>query len=296
MSNPSEIRTGECYRCGYDLRGIADDQPCPECGLLAQRSRRVTDELHNTRPKWLRAIARGSNLILLAIVTAVLWTLFLANDVGQVPQRIMLRHPDFSLWGLDFALLIFLFGVALLTRREGYAPADLADRWLRRLLRIVPLFLVAAAVTERIDFVFIWPRQHGVDNSTILVLMLLFFAGLFLLPLLVFLRLRGLAVRARSAHLAEHCLIVGIGASLAICYIFVISFLNSYSDQLGFSEYWWERSDVALVLMLVMATAGVLFLLWSLYLLIRFTISFNRAARQLRYKWTRDDRADSQRG
>ena len=46
----------ECYRCGYDIRGIASDQPCPECGLLAERSRRVTDELHNTRPTWLRTI------------------------------------------------------------------------------------------------------------------------------------------------------------------------------------------------------------------------------------------------
>src|SRR5580765_3129732 len=62
-----------CYRCGYDLRGIADDQPCPECGLLARRSRRPTDELHNSRPRWLRRISRGANLILLAILIAAVW-------------------------------------------------------------------------------------------------------------------------------------------------------------------------------------------------------------------------------
>ncbi len=50
---------GTCYRCGYVLHGIADDQPCPECGLLAERSRRVSDELHDTRPRWLARIARA---------------------------------------------------------------------------------------------------------------------------------------------------------------------------------------------------------------------------------------------
>jgi hypothetical protein len=292
VSNPSKTSTGQCYRCGYDLRGIADNQPCPECGLLAERSRRVTDELHNTRPKWLRTIARGSNLILLAIVTAVVWTLFLKNDVGFIASNMAMRRPDFGVWGLDFALLIFLLGVTLLTRREGYPPADLADRWLRRLLRIVPLFLVAAAVTEWIYLDIFSPQRYTVDDPAVIpVLMLLWFAGLFSLPFLIFLRLRGLAVRARSAHLAEHCLIVGIGASLAICYVFAIGFTNYYSQELGLEVYWWDRSNVALVLSLVMATAGILFLLWSLYLLIRFTISFNRAARQLRHKWTRDDRA-----
>ena len=27
--------SGECLRCGYDLRGIANERACPECGLLA---------------------------------------------------------------------------------------------------------------------------------------------------------------------------------------------------------------------------------------------------------------------
>ncbi len=292
MSQTPTESSGQCYRCGYDLRGIADDQPCPECGLLAERSRRVTDELHNTRPKWLRTIARGSNLILLAIVTMVLWTLFVANDVGHSASILSLHYPNFGAWGLDLAVLILLFGVLLLTRREGYAPADVADRWLRRLLRILPFFLVAAAALEWVYVLPYHPRHYRVDYPDVnLTLIWLLFAGLFLLPLLVFLRLRGLAVRARSAHLAEHCLIVGVGASLAVCYVFAIGFINIYHRMFGLGDFWWERSDVALMLALVMATAGVLFILWSLYLLIRFTISFNRAARQLRHKWTRDDRA-----
>src|SRR5688572_24711285 len=59
-----------CFRCGYALHGIADDQPCPECGLLAARSRQVTDELHHTRPRWLRRLSIGVWLMLLAVVAA----------------------------------------------------------------------------------------------------------------------------------------------------------------------------------------------------------------------------------
>src|SRR5688500_7930513 len=62
------VEADDCYRCGYALHGIADDQPCPECGLLARRSRRVTDDLHRTRPRWLRRITIGVALLLVAIV------------------------------------------------------------------------------------------------------------------------------------------------------------------------------------------------------------------------------------
>ena len=62
------VQANACFRCGYNLHSIADDQPCPECGLLALRSRHESDELHDTRPKWLTSISWGANLMLLSIV------------------------------------------------------------------------------------------------------------------------------------------------------------------------------------------------------------------------------------
>src|SRR5437762_9680970 len=79
---------GECLRCGYDLRGIANEQACPECGLLAERSRRVTDELHDTRPRWLRRLAWGVWLILLAIPLCAISPIEvgIAESFGQPPS------------------------------------------------------------------------------------------------------------------------------------------------------------------------------------------------------------------
>src|ERR1700742_682383 len=57
-----------CIRCGYDLRGTVDDQPCPECGLLAARSLRLTDALRGSRPNWLRGLSIGTRLLLLSFI------------------------------------------------------------------------------------------------------------------------------------------------------------------------------------------------------------------------------------
>ena len=73
MMTQAKVDGGDdgCLRCGYNLSGIANDQPCPECGLLAERSRRITDELHQTRPKWLKRLSRGVWLIVLALLLPV---------------------------------------------------------------------------------------------------------------------------------------------------------------------------------------------------------------------------------
>src|SRR2546430_14287954 len=119
----------ECSRCGYDLRGIANDQACPECGLLAERSRRVSDELHDTRPRWLRRIAWGVRLILLTILLCASWPVIF----GILEASLQRFGPSTLIWrlfwehfpfiGLEALALLFFSGVFLLTTGEGYPPA-----------------------------------------------------------------------------------------------------------------------------------------------------------------------------
>ena len=67
------------------------------------------------------------------------------------------------------------------------------------------------------------------------------------LPLLLFLHLRSLAKRARSADLAEHCLIVGIGTASAILVTGAYSVVAANAEAWGFGTYWQSRSTVALI-------------------------------------------------
>jgi hypothetical protein len=112
------------------------------------------------------------------------------------------------------------------------------------------------------------------------------------LPLLMFVRLRGLAKRARSAHLAEHCMIVGIGTSVSLAYV-SLALLLLYNGDQWFGDNWSSRSNASMGLLLALWTSALLFALWSVYLLIRFAIAFGSAARKLRHKWRVDDRAES---
>jgi hypothetical protein len=46
-----------------------------------------------------------------------------------------------------------------------------------------------------------------------------------------------------------------------------------------------------LIMQLLLGVAASLFILWGLYLLVLFAVAFWIAARQLRRKWSRDDRS-----
>src|SRR5687767_13131863 len=148
----AEESIDECFRCGYDLRGIANEQPCPECGLLAERSRRTTDELHDTRPRWLRRLAVGVWLIFPALLIAVLWLPFglvpelLEDYLPVIPSSLSgLFFSALPLLGFFVAALILPLAVFLLTTPERVEASDRADRGRRRWLRIcatVPLLTV----------------------------------------------------------------------------------------------------------------------------------------------------------
>ena len=277
----------ECYRCGYDLRGIANDGACPECGLVAERSRRITDELHDTRPRWLRSLSRGINLIMLAIVA-----MFAGPIVATIFDSVLAPWGWWNFYiplaGYDLAAICLFVGVILVTRPEGYAPADRADQRLRKLLRVAAIVpVLAAGLLTAIDWNLnrVWVTEREVD--TLMVIFLVLFA---FVPLLLFLHLRGLARRAHSAHLAEHCVIVGVGAFASTLDVAAVVVIMNNPQWLRLNPHW-QQQPIQLVMLLILSVAGCLFVLWSLYLLVRFAIAFWIASATLRRKWTRDDRS-----
>src|SRR5688500_14287690 len=217
------VEADDCYRCGYALHGIADDQPCPECGLLARRSRRVTDDLHRTRPRWLRRIALGTALIFLGVVLIGSFPLIASQLERGLQSWVSLRLsralrellPLLILSPMSIATLMLLTGTWLLTSREGYAPADDADRWRRRALRALATVATVGIIGANFGM---HVRANGIvigfrANAALDVLQVICAISIIPFPLLLFARLRSLARRVRSAHLAEHCAIVGAGMS-----------------------------------------------------------------------------------
>jgi hypothetical protein len=242
------------------LRGVADQQACPECGLLAERSRRVTDELHDTRPRWLRSLSWGINLILLAMVVPLAGRFVTAFLLSFFPAW---WEFYLDLIGFDLAAVLLLLGVILLTRPEGYAPADRTDRWLRvlpRIIVLVPLVMLVLVHVELESAVMLSGTLYLIENR-LLNWSPLFIALSAFLPTLLFLHLRGLAKRARSAHLAEHCMIVGVGAFVSMLYISIVSIPLNNPNLWGL-EYGWEfRSTASLLMMLLLGVASGLFIL-----------------------------------
>jgi len=235
-------------------------------------------------------------LMLFAMLFLIAWPFALThlelirNLVGSSWDLIVELMPPL---GLAVAAGLFLVGVLLLTAPEQYGPADRADRRRRRLLRLlaaIPLFgvvvegaLLASIETRYLRFVDLEWWFFAVFLGVL--------AASIPLPALLFYQLRSLAKRAHSAHLAEHCAIVGIGMSSALLYAAVMSIIFAFADRWGLDPNWTSRSAVSLVLMVLCGVSATLLMFWSVYLLIRFAIAFHSAARELRQKWKRDDRA-----
>src|SRR5438876_3717954 len=76
-----------CRKCGYNLRGLPISGRCPECGTPVGLSVKG-DLLRFSDPGWLRALRRGVNFIIGAVVVAILGGIaaaFLVRVLGRLP-------------------------------------------------------------------------------------------------------------------------------------------------------------------------------------------------------------------
>ena len=281
-----------CARCGYDLRGVDDDRPCPECGLLAERSRGVSSHLSDATPRWLLVIALGTALILLAHVIAVGWLLAMWQYDYQILRWLegharvafgnVITGDDIVLAAFDVAGLMLLCGAWLLTRPQRRARREESeDRWLRTSVRVaacVPLVAMAwLHVTSHVD-VLRYERWTGI------LAMLLLTVGCSPLPALVFIYLRRLAQRVLHPGLAEHAAIVGVGFSVTLVATpAIVSIIDSQQRRWGGNSIW------MLVLPLLITVSLLLFGGWSALNCVRFIAAFARAHRGARRKWAAAD-------
>jgi hypothetical protein len=73
-ADPPESSAGTvCIRCGYDLRELPIDGPCPECGTPIEHSL-GGDRLSKADPRWLARIALGQSLLAWGLMLAAVST------------------------------------------------------------------------------------------------------------------------------------------------------------------------------------------------------------------------------
>ena len=254
-------RTVECIRCHYDLRGLADDARCPECGLPLYWTLRAPENLSQYPATWVTTMSRAVRLLMIAY--AGVFFLFVGESVEVLP-----RSEDLLLTVLALAAALQLIGAWMLSRSSGHwsEPAAPINRWI---LRLSPIGLVLSAAAA------IWVNW---DYSELL--MTLVAAGAIAglpTPTALFIRLRTVARMIADPHLAEHSIIVGWGfvGSIALCGIMAL--LQSQHRQL---PLW-----LGLTLAMAIGVSALLFLLWGAFIFFSCMVDFGRAAKVARAQW-----------
>jgi ribosomal protein L37E len=304
----------ECFRCGYDLFGVRDDLPCPECGLLAERSRHKSGELHDSHPLWLRNMRRGLILLLLAMTSILVWPTLFFSMFGD--EREALLHANYSLHSrfgnlnrhvnlnwlaenvdhftplfiLGPSVLFLVSGIFLLTRPEGYPLADQTDHKRRRNMRILAVAALATLLLSVPLFL-----AHGSDDKEVRLQYILdSLIGLEISPLvlLVFLQLHSLADRMGGKFNRQHLLVGGYIATAAIflgCGIELLHALSDYFGTVGPLLGSADGSIAATVISLLLPLSVVSLYFWCIYVLLKFILAFSEASANLRRKWAAHD-------
>jgi hypothetical protein len=129
-----------CRRCSYNLRTLASDAICPECGTPVALSM-GSDWLHYSDPNWLRTLRIGAWLATVGLVVSILF--------GPIEQWI--SHSSgpqpFGIKSLSTLLgyLLLLTGAWLISTPDPSAPgADAVRR--RQILRILTYVKLAQMI------------------------------------------------------------------------------------------------------------------------------------------------------
>ncbi len=291
-----------CVRCQYELRGIANDQPCPECGLLAERSRGLTGQLRDTDPAYLRKLSVGVWVMLLSALLPPVWLALLTmTDLVYFHSRRrgFLTSGHFFLSGFIVAAILFLLGVLLTTAVESRHKH--ARRWLRIAIRLMTIAMLVGVASshlseeiERSLRISLISMSTGIEGTVLRLLTYLRVAILLLavlpLPVLLFWHLSGIGKRLLSRQIAEHSVIVGIGLSGSIVFVLTLYMIAAYGSQIGFPELP-RRSQIPIISLTLCFTSCILFGLWTIYLLIRFAIAFWIESHAMRQLWRDADRS-----
>ncbi len=247
-----------CLHCGYNLRGMAADKRCPECGMEVGRSLRG-DQLRYSDPRWVRTIARGANLIMWSVIAfvamillGIVVSLVLAENHAYVPDIL----PIIFQLLLLLPAVLFAAGVWIVTIPE-FGVLESSGWSLRNVLRWAMVFFVPISILD-ISLHNVWTMDATVlDLAAALV-------GLVVIVTL-FLYAHRLTIRIPDYELAIQIRIVTWGDGICLAgYILLIVFVHASGINRTINGF----RDIA-VLALALLIGLLVFIIWSFILTIR---------------------------
>lgn len=271
-----------CVRCGYNLRTLALDGLCPECGTRVALTITLGAELANSRPGYVARLAVACRLLFLSRMLG--FAALMLVIVGQSDTLGLLAAA--ALTGMT---ILYAAGTWLLAAREHpELPPEL--KWSVCCLKLLSIALIVGTV---LFWLGIWstPRPfwlpnmpwglrqfvHLVGPDTLLYMGWAALAAFLISPIPETRMMVRLARRLADAWLGEHALIAGVGATVSGLATLILP---------------WALGNIAgwggLFIPLIVLTGVLLFWLWLAACSLIAARGFSRAARGALARWRRE--------
>ncbi len=174
-----------CTRCGYNLRSLAADGTCPECGTLVEESARRR-YLRFADPSWVRGLAGGAGLLLICLIGLIIVPLLYALVVaGTTLPGVHFGQCIIGPLVLAFSI-VGIVGLVRLSRREPAEEALGTERLTARSFLRLCLWLLAAIVAVGMaGFLVVTSEPDMTDASGFELAYITWWAGLTLTLLMI---------------------------------------------------------------------------------------------------------------
>lgn len=185
-----------CTRCGYDLRGLAREARCPECGTPLALSL-YGDYLRHQPSRWLGRLVRGAGMVVVAQAGWLALTGYWLARHGSYDWNVLVSSPVTGVVAPLLLTAVNLAGVLLLT-----SPSPVRADFLlspRRLLRVCTAVMAVMNLMGYLPALREPPEARFWVPFGVLQATTSFVGGLFVLTLALRLPARQLGVEALFA-------------------------------------------------------------------------------------------------
>lgn len=181
--NPDTVESSTpCRGCGYDVRGLASDGVCPECGFPIERTL-GSDLLSNSSPEYVAKLYRGVTIVYTVIICMIVYavlTMAAGLIIQLVTRNVMPAWIQFLTQSVSTLLgIVLIYGWWLFSEPDPASSGGAGGSNARKLVRVM-LFVALGMNLLNLPLALL-PPSLGANPGTVALLL-----GVGLLGLVVF--------------------------------------------------------------------------------------------------------------